>query len=358
MSKKKIKENKPDIYGELADFQGKLHAQNLKRIHIGLLCVLIIPMIFLALMFITDSNKVIWLILWIVSLFAISAYLIVVEYGDYNLQHRINSITGNEAEPVPLLESGINGMNGKIASVKAEARDILASAKDSLSIDEDKPASNAVAASDIYSSEIDTDIIKKSLASDSSLENDASTEASVSKDKKKKSSGKKDKKKKDKDKDKKHKKDKYKKDKKDGKDIKKKNKSGNKSDNAKADDSESSFMDESGLENNHSKKSEKDKNKKKDKKKKNKKSTSKNTPKSSTTGEYSASDSDNEDNGLSTPNGVSLKKPFSENSLFADDSLKNSTVGNSASMDSADTGNNTESRFVGYKLVKEDEFDE
>lgn len=94
MSKKKIKENKPDIYGELADFQDKLHAQNLKRIHIGLLCVLIIPMIFLALMFITDSNKVIWLILWIVSLFAISAYLIVVEYGDYNLQHRINSITG------------------------------------------------------------------------------------------------------------------------------------------------------------------------------------------------------------------------------------------------------------------------
>ena len=55
-------------------------------------------MIFLALMFITDSNKVIWLILWIVSLFAISSYLIVVEYGDYNLQHRINSITGSDAD--------------------------------------------------------------------------------------------------------------------------------------------------------------------------------------------------------------------------------------------------------------------
>ena len=113
-------------------------------------------------------------------------------------------------------------------------------------------------------------------------------------------------------------------------------------------------MDESGLENNHSKKSEKDKNKKKDKKKKNKKSTSK----SSTAGEYSAADSNNDDNELSAPNRVSLEKPFSENSLFADDSLKNSTVGNSASMDSADTGNNTESRFVGYNLVKEDEFDE
>lgn len=351
MSKKKIKENKPDIYGELADFQGKLHAQNLKRIHIGLLCVLIIPMIFLALMFITDSNKVIWLILWIVSLFAISAYLIVVEYGDYNLQHRINSITGNEAEPVPLLESGINGMNGKIASVKAEALDILASAKESVNIEEDKGISHA--ASDIYSSEIDTDIIKKSLASDSSLENDASTEASVTKDKKKKSSVKKDKKKKDKDKDKKHKKDKDKKDKKDGKDIKKKNKSGNKSDNAKDDDSESIFMDESGLENNHSKKSEKDKNKKKDKKKKDKKNTSKSVPKSGAYSEYSAADSNNDDNELSAPNRVSLEKPFSENSLSVDGSLENS-----AFADSVDNDNSTESRFVEYNLVKEDEFDE
>ena len=348
---KKIKENKSDIYGELADFQGKLHAQNLKRIHIGLLCVLIIPMIFLALMFITDSNKVIWLILWIVSLFAISAYLIVVEYGDYNLQHRINSITGNEAEPVPLLESGINGMNGKIASAKAEARDILASAKESVKIDEDKGISHA--ASDIYSSEIDTDIIKKSLASDSSLENDASTEASVSEDKKKKSSGKKDKKKKDKDKDKKHKKDKDKKDKKDGKDIKKKNKSGNKSDNAKDDDSESIFMDESGLENNHSKKSEKNKAKKKDKKKKDKKNTSKSVPKSGAYSEYSAADSNNDDNELSAPNRVSLEKPFSENSLSVDGSLENS-----AFADAVENDNSTESRFVGYNLVKEDEFDE
>ena len=78
MSRKKINQNNSDIYGELVDFQDRLHAQNLKRIHIGLLCVLIIPMIFLSLMFITDSNKVIWLILWIVSLFAISSYLIVV----------------------------------------------------------------------------------------------------------------------------------------------------------------------------------------------------------------------------------------------------------------------------------------
>lgn len=216
MSKKRIKDNKPDIYGELVDFQDRLHAQNLKRIHIGLLCVLIIPMIFLALMFITDSNKVIWLILWIVSLFAISAYLIVVEYGDYNLQHRINSITGSDAEPVPLLESGINDMSGRLASVKAEAHDIIASAKSSVNVDDTAENNEG---SDNYASAIDTELIKASLSETSDGSDESA--AALSSSKKDKKSGKKKNKKQDKKKNKK-------KDK--SKDKKKKKKNSKKSD--------------------------------------------------------------------------------------------------------------------------------
>lgn len=218
MSRKKINQNNSDIYGELVDFQGRLHAQNLKRIHIGLLCVLIIPMIFLSLMFITDSNKVIWLILWIVSLFAISSYLIVVEYGDYNLQHRINSITGSDAEPVPLLESGMNDMSGKLASVKAEARDIIASAKASMNIDED--SDNSDDSVDEYTCDIDTDMIKESLNEPQDDIGDGLSEKIKNKDKKKKDKSKKGDKKKDKNKKKKDKKS----DKKDGSKKKKKKK--------------------------------------------------------------------------------------------------------------------------------------
>ena len=112
-------------------------------------------------------------------------------------------------------------------------------------------------------------------------------------------------------------------------------------------------MDESGLENNHFKKSEKNKAKKKDKKKKDKKNTSTRVPKSCAYIEYSAADSNIDDNELSAPNRVSLEKPFSENSLSVDGSLENS-----AFADSVDNDNSTESRFVGYNLVKEDEFDE
>ena len=234
MSRKKINQSNSDIYGELVDFQGRLHAQNLKRIHIGLLCVLIIPMIFLSLMFITDSNKVIWLILWIVSLFAISSYLIVVEYGDYNLQHRINSITGSDAEPVPLLESGINDMNGKIASVKAEARDIIASAKASMNVDENGSES---ADTDEYTYDIDTDMIKESLNASQDALDDAdeiSLEKVKNKDKKKDKKKSKDKdKKKDKDKRKAKKSDKKEPSKKKDKD--KKNKKKNKKSKKSAD---------------------------------------------------------------------------------------------------------------------------
>ena len=196
MSKlKKAKQTAPDIYDELVDFQDNLHKQNLKRIRIGLLCVIIIPMIFLSLMFITESNKVIWLILWIVSLFAISAYLIVVEYGDYNLQHRVNAITGNEAEPVPLLESGLNDVSGRLANVKAEARDIIASAKASVVIDDEDEEEDG------FVPEIDTDIVKESLDEETAALKDDSDKDK--KDKKKKKSGKNDKDKKKKKKNKK-----------------------------------------------------------------------------------------------------------------------------------------------------------
>ena len=55
-------------------------------------------MFFLALLFLTGSNKVIFLILWIVSLFALSIYLIVVEYMDYNLQEKIMELKGEEGD--------------------------------------------------------------------------------------------------------------------------------------------------------------------------------------------------------------------------------------------------------------------
>lgn len=80
------------------NYEEQIHQKNQKRISIGLKCILIIPLIFLALLFWTDSSKIIFLILWIVSLFVLAAYLITVEYMDYNLMERMAKLNGKEKE--------------------------------------------------------------------------------------------------------------------------------------------------------------------------------------------------------------------------------------------------------------------
>lgn len=85
-----------EIYDAIIEYERKIHIKNEKRIKIGLRCIIIIPMIFLFLLFVTESSKVIFLILWIVSLFVIASYLIAVEYMDYNLQNKIKEFTGDE----------------------------------------------------------------------------------------------------------------------------------------------------------------------------------------------------------------------------------------------------------------------
>lgn len=92
------KEKYEQMYEMLVDYERKIHEKNQKRIRIGLKCILIIPLIFLVLLFWTNSNKVVFLILWIVSLFAIAAYLILVEYMDYNLQEKLNEINEEDGK--------------------------------------------------------------------------------------------------------------------------------------------------------------------------------------------------------------------------------------------------------------------
>lgn len=92
------KEKYEQMYEMLIDYERKIHEKNQKRIKIGLKCILIIPLIFLILLFWTNSNKVIFLILWIVSLFCIAVYLLFVEYMDFYLQEKLNELDENEDE--------------------------------------------------------------------------------------------------------------------------------------------------------------------------------------------------------------------------------------------------------------------
>ena len=82
-------ENKDLIFEKIIAYEKSLHKKNQKRIKTGIQVLLIIPLIFLTIMFRMESNKVIFLALWIISLFVIALYLIFVEYMDYELQVKL-----------------------------------------------------------------------------------------------------------------------------------------------------------------------------------------------------------------------------------------------------------------------------
>lgn len=85
-------------YNMVIEYEKEAHRKNQKRIAVGLKLIIIIPLIFLALLFFTGSSKVIFLILWIVSLFILAAYLITVEYMDYNLMERMAKLCGHDED--------------------------------------------------------------------------------------------------------------------------------------------------------------------------------------------------------------------------------------------------------------------
>jgi len=92
-----------DLYHNIISEMELMHKANIHKLKKGLNCIVIVPTIFLILLFLTKSSKVVFLVLWIVSMFIIAAYLIGVEYSDYKLQNRIREATHNEGREVTTL---------------------------------------------------------------------------------------------------------------------------------------------------------------------------------------------------------------------------------------------------------------
>ena len=84
------------LYDRLLEEVTALHQSNQRRIRTGMRALVIVTLGLMLLMFLAESNKVFTLILWIVSMFALAAYLIGVEYMDYELQKKLQDITREE----------------------------------------------------------------------------------------------------------------------------------------------------------------------------------------------------------------------------------------------------------------------
>ena len=81
-----------ELYDRLLEEVGALHRANQRRIRSGMWALLAVTMGLMILMFLASGNKVFTLMLWILSMFAVAAYLIAVEYMDYELQKKLRDI--------------------------------------------------------------------------------------------------------------------------------------------------------------------------------------------------------------------------------------------------------------------------
>ena len=114
-----------EIYEKYKQYENAAHERNQKKIRVGLKVNIFLPMIFLVVSFITSSSKLIFLILWIASLFGIAFYLIYVEYTDYKMQERIHEFDPEIDAPVDpnALIGGRIVQSGDQASDKIDAID-------------------------------------------------------------------------------------------------------------------------------------------------------------------------------------------------------------------------------------------
>lgn len=125
------------IYERFLELQQEAHEKNQKKIRVGLKINILLPLIFLAISFLSNRSKLVFLVLWIVSLFGISFYLLYVEYMDFKIQEQLKEvgIIEEEAETQVLIGAEVLQSMDEINNVRTEVEKNLKDIKDGLKTD-------------------------------------------------------------------------------------------------------------------------------------------------------------------------------------------------------------------------------
>ena len=86
------------LYEGLLQRADWLHELNKKQVKYGSIALLALPVVLFLVRWLTDSDKVVFLLLWVLGIVVISAYLIGVEYLDHILRKSVEDLTDREAE--------------------------------------------------------------------------------------------------------------------------------------------------------------------------------------------------------------------------------------------------------------------
>jgi len=91
-------------YNNLRAYAQELHEKNKKRVRVSGIVLILLPVVLGLIRWLTDSEKILFLIVWVLCMFAVSAYLVSVEYLDHVLQKKLNELMGREEEYDSLLD--------------------------------------------------------------------------------------------------------------------------------------------------------------------------------------------------------------------------------------------------------------
>lgn len=94
------------LYTQLLERGMDLHVNNKKRIRVGLILLLLLPVILGIILKVTQSDKIVFLIIWVICMFVICIYLISIEYIDTSVQKTLEEVTERESGFDELLIDG------------------------------------------------------------------------------------------------------------------------------------------------------------------------------------------------------------------------------------------------------------
>lgn len=117
-----------EMYDKFINYEQNLHQQNQKRIRVGLKINIILPLFFLILSFAISEGKLVFLLLWIISLFGIATYLIYVEYSDYKMLEQLKELGVDEdalRDDVNLIGEGVQQAESSITEKLDYAGDLI-----------------------------------------------------------------------------------------------------------------------------------------------------------------------------------------------------------------------------------------
>lgn len=84
------------LYTQLLERGMDLHMSNKKRIRAGLIILLLLPVILGIILKMTQSDKIVFLLIWVLCMFVLCIYLISVEYIDDSVKKTLEEVTDRE----------------------------------------------------------------------------------------------------------------------------------------------------------------------------------------------------------------------------------------------------------------------